>query len=313
MNADGGANGVVSCPAFPEFEKRGGKRMEIFENLWSIIKTIQFRDVVDILAIALLIFGCFKLIRETRAVQLLKGVLLLLAVYFLSSLFNLVMLSTLLRAFFEASVVIIAVIFQPEIRKALEQVGRSKNWKKYFRVFDTVGKSGDWETAVRKSIVDAADTSVLFSRSRTGALLVFERETMLSDIASTGTIVDATTSVALFGNIFFNKAPLHDGASIIRDGKLFAAGCILPLTSNKNVDSNLGTRHRAALGISEQSDAVVLVVSEETGVISLAVGGELTRDYTRETLIKKLNELLLDEFEQEDDKPRLFRKGRKKV
>ncbi|MBQ1838894.1 MAG: diadenylate cyclase CdaA [Ruminococcus sp.] len=287
--------------------------MEIFENLWSIIKTIQFRDVVDILAIALLIFGCFKLIRETRAVQLLKGVLLLLAVYFLSSLFNLVMLSTLLRAFFEASVVIIAVIFQPEIRKALEQVGRSKNWKKYFRVFDTVGKSGDWETAVRKSIVDAADTSVLFSRSRTGALLVFERETMLSDIASTGTIVDATTSVALFGNIFFNKAPLHDGASIIRDGKLFAAGCILPLTSNKNVDSNLGTRHRAALGISEQSDAVVLVVSEETGVISLAVGGELTRDYTRETLIKKLNELLLDEFEQEDDKPRLFRKGRKKV
>ncbi len=287
--------------------------MEILENLWSIIKTIQFRDVVDILAIALLIFGCFKLIRETRAVQLLKGVLLLLAVYFLSSLFNLVMLSTLLRAFFEASVVIIAVIFQPEIRKALEQVGRSKNWKKYFRVFDTVGKSGDWETAVRKSIVDAADTSVLFSRSRTGALLVFERETMLSDIASTGTIVDATTSVALFGNIFFNKAPLHDGASIIRDGKLFAAGCILPLTSNKNVDSNLGTRHRAALGISEQSDAVVLVVSEETGVISLAVGGELTRDYTRETLIKKLNELLLDEFEQEDDKPRLFRKGRKKV
>ena len=287
--------------------------MEIFENLWSIIKTIQFRDVVDILAIALLIFGCFKLIRETRAVQLLKGVLLLLAVYFLSSLFNLVMLSTLLRAFFDASVVIIAVIFQPEIRKALEQVGRSKNWKKYFRVFDTVGKSGDWETAVRKSIVDAADTSVLFSRSRTGALLVFERETMLSDIASTGTIVDATTSVALFGNIFFNKAPLHDGASIIRDGKLFAAGCILPLTSNKNVDSNLGTRHRAALGISEQSDAVVLVVSEETGVISLAVGGELTRDYTRETLIKKRNELLLDEFEQEDDKPRLFRKGRKKV
>ena len=285
--------------------------MDIFTNLWSIVKTIQFRDVVDILAIALLIFGCFKLIRETRAVQLLKGVLLLLAVYFLSSLFNLVMLSTLLRAFFEASVIIIAVIFQPEIRKALEQVGRSKNWKKYFRVFDTVGKSGDWETAVRKSIVDAADTSVLFSRSRTGALLVFERETMLSDIASTGTIVDAMTSVALFGNIFFNKAPLHDGASIIRDGKLFAAGCILPLTSDKTVDINLGTRHRAALGISEQSDAVVLVVSEETGVISLAVGGVLLRDFSRETLIKKLNELLLDEFEEDESKIRRFRRGRK--
>ena len=285
--------------------------MEIFENLWSIIKTIQFRDVVDILAIALLIFGCFKLIRETRAVQLLKGVLLLLAVYFLSSLFNLVMLSTLLRAFFEASVVIIAVIFQPEIRKALEQVGRSKNWKKYLRVLTAYGKSDEWRDAVKKSIVDAADTSVLFSRSRTGALLVFERETMLSDIASTGTIVDAMTSVALFGNIFFNKAPLHDGASIIRDGKLFAAGCILPLTSDKTVDINLGTRHRAALGISEQSDAVVLVVSEETGVISLAVGGVLLRDFSRETLIKKLNELLLDEFEEDESKIRRFRRGRK--
>lgn len=284
--------------------------VDIFNNLWSIIKTIQFRDVVDILAIALLVFGLLKLIRETRAVQLLKGLLLLLAVYILSSLFNLVMLSTLLRAFFEASVVIIAVIFQPEIRQALEQVGRTKNWKKYIRIFSDYGKNDEWEKAVKKAIVDAADTAVIFSRSRTGALLVFERETMLSNIAATGTVVDAATSVALFGNIFFNKAPLHDGASIIRDGKLFAAGCILPLTSNKYVDINLGTRHRAALGISEQSDAVVLVVSEETGVISLAVGGELTRDYTRETLIKKLNELLLDEKPEEEPKTRVFRKGR---
>ena len=284
--------------------------VDIFNNLWSIIKTIQFRDVVDILAIALLVFGLLKLIRETRAVQLLKGLLLLLAVYILSSLFNLVMLSTLLRAFFEASVVIIAVIFQPEIRQALEQVGRTKNWKKYIRIFSDYGKNDEWEKAVKKAIVDAADTAVIFSRSRTGALRVFERETMLSDIAATGTVVDAATSVALFGNIFFNKAPLPDGASIIRDGKLFAAGCILPLTSNKYVDINLGTRHRAALGISEQSDAVVLVVSEETGVISLAVGGELTRDYTRETLIKKLNELLLDEKPEEEPKTRVFRKGR---
>ncbi len=286
--------------------------MDIFNNLWSIIKTIQFRDVIDILAIALIVFGLFRLIRETRAAQLLKGVLLLLGVYILSSVFNLMMLSTLLRAFFEASVVIITVIFQPEIRKALEQVGKNKNWGKYFKMFANYGKSDEWEKAVRKSIVDAADTSILFSRSRTGALLVFEREIMLSDIASTGTVVDAETSVALFGNIFFNKAPLHDGASIIRDGKLFAAGCILPLTSDKSVDINLGTRHRAALGISEQSDAVVLVVSEETGVISLAVGGELMRDFTRDTLIKKLNELLLDEVEEDESKYRRFRKGRKK-
>lgn len=284
--------------------------MEIFQNLLSILKTIQFRDVVDILAIALIIFGLFRLVRETRAVQLLKGVLLLFAIYFLSSLFGLVMLSSLLRAFFEASVVIIAIIFQPEIRKALEQMGRNNTWKKYIAIFSRVGKDDEWEQRVRKSIEDAADTSVLFSRSKTGALIVFERETMLSDIAATGTVIDASTSVALFGNIFFNKAPLHDGASIIRDGKLYAAGCILPLTGNKEVDINLGTRHRAALGISEQSDAVVLVVSEETGVISLAVNGELTRDYTRDSLVRKLNELLLNEL-PEDDKPRLLR-GRKK-
>ena len=287
--------------------------MEIFNSILSIIKTIQLRDIVDILAIALLIFGLFKLIQETRAVQLLKGVIMLLIVYFLSSLFGLVMLSSLLRTFFEAAVVVIAIIFQPEIRKALEQMGRNNTYKKYIKIFTKHHKGDEWTKAVEKSIVDAADTAVLFSRSKTGALLVFERETMLSDIAATGTIIDAETSVALFGNIFFNKAPLHDGASIIRDGKLFAAGCILPLTSNRNVDINLGTRHRAGLGISEQSDAVVLIVSEETGVISLAVNGILLREFTREELIKKLEQFLIYDRGYDDDEPpkKFFQKNPK--
>ena len=287
--------------------------MEIFNSILSIIKTIQLRDIVDILAIALLIFGLFKLIQETRAVQLLKGVIMLLIVYFLSSLFGLVMLSSLLRTFFEAAVVVIAIIFQPEIRKALEQMGRNNTYKKYIKIFTKCHKGDEWKKAVEKSIVDAADTAVLFSRSKTGALLVFERETMLSDIAATGTIIDAETSVALFGNIFFNKAPLHDGASIIRDGKLFAAGCILPLTSNRNVDINLGTRHRAGLGISEQSDAVVLIVSEETGVISLAVNGILLREFTREELIKKLEQFLIHDRGYDDDEPpkKFFQKNPK--
>lgn len=287
--------------------------MEIFNSILSIIKTIQLRDIVDILAIALLIFGLFKLIQETRAVQLLKGVIMLLIVYFLSSLFGLVMLSSLLRTFFEAAVVVIAIIFQPEIRKALEQMGRNNTYKKYIKIFTKHHKGDEWKKAVEKSIVDAADTAVLFSRSKTGALLVFERETMLSDIAATGTIIDAETSVALFGNIFFNKAPLHDGASIIRDGKLFAAGCILPLTSNCNVDINLGTRHRAGLGISEQSDAVVLIVSEETGVISLAVNGILLREFTREELIKKLEQFLIYDRGYDDDEPpkKFFQKNTK--
>lgn len=287
--------------------------MKIFNSILSIIKTIQLRDIVDILAIALLIFGLFKLIQETRAVQLLKGVIMLLIVYFLSSLFGLVMLSSLLRTFFEAAVVVIAIIFQPEIRKALEQMGRNNTYKKYIKIFTKHHKGDEWKKAVEKSIVDAADTAVLFSRSKTGALLVFERETMLSDIAATGTIIDAETSVALFGNIFFNKAPLHDGASIIRDGKLFAAGCILPLTSNRNVDINLGTRHRAGLGISEQSDAVVLIVSEETGVISLAVNGILLREFTREELIKKLEQFLIYDRGYDDDEPpkKFFQKNPK--
>ena len=287
--------------------------MEIFNSILSIIKTIQLRDIVDILAIALLIFGLFKLIQETRAVQLLKGVIMLLIVYFLSSLFGLVMLSSLLRTFFEAAVVVIAIIFQPEIRKALEQMGRNNTYKKYIKIFTKHHKGDEWKKAVEKSIVDAADTAVLFSRSKTGALLVFERETMLSDIAATGTIIDAETSVALFGNIFFNKAPLHDGASIIRDGKLFAAGCILPLTSNRNVDINLGTRHRAGLGISEQSDAVVLIVSEETGVISLAVNGILLREFTREELIKKLEQFLIYDRGYDDDERKSFFKRTRKV
>ena len=182
--------------------------MEFFEHFLSVIKTIQVRDVIDILAIALIIFGLFRLVRETRAFQLLKGIIFLFVIYFLASLFQLVMLSSLLRALFEASVVVIVVIFQPEIRKALEQLGRNKTWKKYFSgFFSRFGKSDEWVEAVKKSIEDAADTSVLFSRSKTGALMVFERETMLSDIAATGTIIDAQTSVALFGNIFFNKAP----------------------------------------------------------------------------------------------------------
>ncbi|MTQ93672.1 TIGR00159 family protein [Ruminococcus bromii] len=293
--------------------KEGESRLEIFNSILSIIKTIQLRDIVDILAIALLIFGLFKLIQETRAVQLLKGVIMLLVVYFLSSLFSLVMLSSLLRTFFEAAVVVIAIIFQPEIRKALEQMGRNNTYKKYIKIFTKHHKGDEWKKAVEKSIVDAADTAVLFSRSKTGALLVFERETMLSDIAATGTIIDAETSVALFGNIFFNKAPLHDGASIIRDGKLFAAGCILPLTSNRNVDINLGTRHRAGLGISEQSDAVVLIVSEETGVISLAVNGILLREFTREELIKKLEQFLIYDRGYDDDEPpkKFFQKNPK--
>lgn len=286
---------------------------QLFANIAAVFKTVQVKDVIDIFVITFIIFSLFKLVRQTRAEQLLKGVAVLLVLYLFSSLFQLTMLTSLLKTFFEFAVILVAIVFQPEIRKALEQIGRSKVTRKYLGFLQNRSKSDEEIRQVRKAIVDAADTAVLFSRSKTGALIVFERYTMLSDIASSGTILNSQTSVALLGNIFFNKAPLHDGASIIRDGLLYAAGCILPLTDNKSIDPNLGTRHRAALGISEQSDAVVLVVSEETGVISLAVEGVLTRNYTRDTLIEKLEDYLIDTEDNKKDSSFFSFKRKEKI
>ena len=261
----------------------------------AVFSTIQLKDVIDILAITFIIFSVFKLVRETRAEQLLKGVVVLLAVYIISTVFGLTMLTFLMRLLFEFAVIIIFVVFQPEVRKALERIGQSNFTKKYLSFLFQNGKTDEELKAIKKSIVDVADIATLFSHSKTGALIVFEKDVMLSDIADSGTLLNSESSVALLGNIFFNKAPLHDGATIIRNGKIYAAGCILPLTNNNNIDINLGTRHRAALGMSENSDAVVLVVSEETGNISVAVNGNLTRDFNREALIATLEELLIDD------------------
>ncbi len=283
-----------------------------FSSVMSVFNTIQFKDVVDIAVITIIIFSLFQLIRQTRAVQLLKGVFILLILFVFSSLFQLTMLTSLLRIFFQWAVILIAIIFQPEIRKALEQLGRNKVGRKYLGFLISHHRSESETQRIKKAIVDVSDTAMLFSKSKTGALIVFERATMLSDIASSGTVLNSETSVALLGNIFFNKAPLHDGATIIRNGLIYASGCILPLTDNKSVDINLGTRHRAALGISEQSDAVVVVVSEETGAISIALDGNLSRDYNREALAKVLEDLLIEEDEVKKDTFLFFFKRKEK-
>lgn len=283
---------------------------EWFNSIFAVFKTIQFTDIIDIIAVALIVFGLFRLVRETRAEQLLKGVVILLAVYIISMLLGLTMMTGLMRLLFEFSVLIVAIVFQPEIRKALERLGKTGFWK-YFN-FIKNGKNSEETEAIKKAIVVTADTATLFSSSKTGALIVFERDVKLSDIAGTGTIVNSEPSVALMGNIFFNKAPLHDGATIIREGRIYAAGCILPLTDkNKDIDINLGTRHRAAVGMSEVSDAVIVVVSEETGSISVAVNGNLTRDYDRETLASTLQNLLLDDTKVYIKKSSLFSLKRK--
>lgn len=271
-----------------------------FNNFIALMSTFRFNDFIDILLITVLIYSLLKLIRDTRAEQLLKGILFIFVVYIVAVLLDLMMVTTIIKVLFESSVVLIVIIFQPEIRKALEQLGRSKFAKTYKMIFQNGFKSDAEKEDITKAINDVADSAILFSHTKTGALMVFERETHLTDIASTGTVLDCRTSTAIFGNIFFNKAPLHDGASIIRSGKIYAAGCILPLNSNEVQYTGIGTRHRAALGVSEVSDAVVVVVSEETGMISVAVDGKLIRDFDRDKLIKTLQTLLIPE---EPEKP----------
>lgn len=285
---------------------------EWFRNIISLLSTFKIADLVDIIIIAILIYGILKLVRDTRAEQLLKGIFLVLLFYGLASIFSLTMVTSILKVFLDFSVIIIFIIFQPEIRKALEQLGRSKFTKSYLKIFQGGLMSNEERDDEIKAISDVADSAVVFSHTRTGALFVFERETKLTDIAATGTILNCDTSSAVFGNLFFNKAPLHDGACIIRGGKIFAAGCILPLNSKEDGRRDIGTRHRAAIGMSEVSDAIVVVVSEETGNISVAVNGVLTRDYDRDTLVNTLEEHLLPVDSGKPEGPAIFKKRKEK-
>ncbi|MBR2578763.1 MAG: diadenylate cyclase CdaA [Clostridia bacterium] len=253
--------------------------MEFLSASWrsflSLIRTFNVYDFFDIVIVALLIYGLIKLVRESRAGQLVKGIAIILVAYFIACQLHFRMLSSLLNNFFQVSVFGLLIVFQPELRQALEKLGRS-NLGEYWSA-NYIKKDKNAYDVLYSEIIEVAKEAVLsLSEEKMGALMVFERKTKLGDIISTGTIIKSKPSVPLICNIFYNKAPLHDGALIIRDGVLYAGGCILPLTKNSRLNVNLGTRHRAALGMSENSDAVVVVVSEETGAISIAVNGILT-------------------------------------
>lgn len=267
-----------------------------WEWMVSIAMNFQFKDAVDIIIVAFLIYGVVKLVRETRAGQLVKGIFLLVILFIISSYFNLVMVSRVLAYFFQFAFVAILIVFQPEIRKALEQVGRNNVGQSIAAV--VTGRDRSYDRAqIRKAINAVVDGVGILQQLKMGALIVFERKTKLGDIIETGTQINCEPSGQIVGNIFFNKAPLHDGAMIIRDGMIHAAGCILPLTKNTSVSAELGTRHRAALGVSEESDAVVVVVSEETGQISVVVNGVLARRFTRDTLRDVLEGYLIPQEE----------------
>lgn len=250
-----------------------------FQN---IVLSIGITDVIDILIVAFVVYKVLGFIRETRAEQLIKGLLILVAATFLADAFDLYTISWILNGTLTLGVIALVIVFQPELRRGLEYVGRSKIVKSPFGQFDK-----EKAKLIVSSFTKAIDE---FSKCKTGALIVVERETALSDVAETGTTLNALVSTELLGNIFYEGAPLHDGAVIIRGDRVMAAGCVLPLTQNNQLSSELGTRHRAALGITENSDALVLIVSEETGIISMADNGRLSRFLD----IKSVEKILLN-------------------
>lgn len=262
----------------------------VLYSVWGVFKTIGLNDIVDILILSYLFFHIMKLIRETRALQLSKGILLLVGSYLVAVVFNLQTLKFLLKICFQWAFLALIILFQPELRRMLERVGRSKITDiALFKTSDD-GEAGHIRTAIRA----VCDASMKLASTRTGALIIFERKTKLGEQIATGTLLDCVPSAAMLGNIFVPNTPLHDGAVIIRDGKIHAAGCFLPKPAKEElINKQLGSRHRAAIGMSENSDAIVIVVSEETGTISVAENGELTRGYVEDTLKKLLYSRLL--------------------
>lgn len=260
-------------------------------------------DVVDIFVVSVIIYYAVKFIRDRRAAKLLIGIVLLVIIYFLSDLLRMNALNFLMTNIFQVGMIALIIVFQPELRTALEKVGGT-SLSSINRIVDVKNMQKTLETI--EIISRAAEE---FSRNRTGALIVIERTTRLGDIIKTGTLVGAEISVKLLGNLFFNKSPLHDGAVIISGNKIVAAGCILTLSSDTDMLFHVGTRHRAGLGMSENSDAVIIIVSEESGRISLAVDGILTRDYSYSMLKETLAaHLLAKESARAKDK----REGRNK-
>jgi len=250
---------------------------------WNLTHRLGVVDVFDILIVAIIIYELLLLTRHTRGSALLKGLFLLLVIAVLSNLLGLVSVNWLLTAILQNGAIVLVILFQPELRKALERMGRSKVINK--------GKKRDLDDEQEVIISEIIQTINDLSRRRVGALIVFEQKTGLQDIIETGTKLDADISAPLLENIFEPNTPLHDGAVVIRDNQIMAAACILPLAEASGVSRELGTRHRAGVGISENTDAIVLIVSEETGIASMAKDGQLTRPLTNDMLRDILNEL----------------------
>ena len=284
------------------------KVLSLLENIGNYLLLIRISDILDIAIIAFLVYNLLRMVKSTRTENILKGVVAFLLVLWLVDILQLNAISYLMRNLVQVGILSIIVLFQPEIRQILEKVG-SRNIK-LLRAFNDPKQQSELEAAIDQTVTACSE----MSQSKTGVLIVFERdihlddmvrsEMALDDVARTGTIVDARVSSELLKNIFFVKAAMHDGAVIIRRGRILGAGCMLPLSKNVNLSRDLGMRHRAGIGMSENSDAVVVIVSEETGSISVAIGGMLKRHLKPETLGKLLRNELIPPEEETEDKPR---------
>lgn len=278
----------------------------VLERIQGALTSFNFTsDLLDILLVTIVIYEGIKLIRGSRTFQLVKGIGLLFIVFAIVKLLNMEASEYILSTLFQNGLIILVVLFAPELRKILEKFGRQsiKNIS-----FFNFGNSVDYEKVVSDTINSFCKATADMSETRTGALVVFEKTAVLKEIAETGTLVDAQPSAELFNGIFFKNSALHDGAVIVRDGRIHSAGCILPLTQNTSLASELGTRHRAAIGISEQSDAVTVVVSEETGAVSVARNGNLKRNVTNGELREILLSELIISSDKEDKKSKKSRR-----
>ncbi len=269
--------------------------INFFRDVLAMLPTIKFMDIIDILLVTFVLYTLIMMIQTTGAARIAKSIVLLLVLAVVTKLLNMYLMSFLLDRVLEIGLIALVIMFQPELRRMLEKIG-SKSLRELL-------STKQEQREIDRVIGETVNACEIMSRERTGVLIVFERETSLIDYQKTGTVIDARVSSELLRNLFFTKASLHDGAVIIRNERIAAAGCVLPLTQSRNISSDLGTRHRAGIGMSEVSDAVVVIVSEETGTISVAVNGMLKRHLAPQTLERLLLKELAPKREEKTYNP----------
>lgn len=278
--------------------------INFFKEFAALVPTIQIMDIVDILVVAFVIYKIILMLQTTSSARIAKSIVIILLLTALTSVLHMYLMNYLLDKILEIGLLALVIMFQPELRRILEKLGS----KSFREILSTKQEQRNIDYVISETV----KACEIMSRERTGVLIVFERTSSLEDYQKTGTLIDARVSSELLRNIFFTKASLHDGAVIIRNERIAAAGCVLPLTENRNISSDLGTRHRAGIGMSEESDAVVVIVSEETGTISVAISGMLKRHLAPQTLEKLLlNELAPKEELKTRNPLKLLRKQRK--